>query len=272
VGGSSIFVPEYTTDNLNGDMPGDVSIQYIQNKKSPLIDLLVLDSCALDGLAKVQLPANVMLEDGSTQPTDGFYVYAKITGKPNNGTNCDPEVSICPSNIILYPNRVVDACNDPNNPDFGNLTQCPEDDPLVALGVLWYSTYIPDPATGDFVRFDPLTTSGKGKSIGQDITRLFIYVGFVVSPSIDTNGDGVIDLNDVPHDYTGDPAITEDDVAPWLREQAALYPSLVKEYTEADNMWMHDIADLVVTEQGLTNSGTKTLQVRFYPRSTTVFQ
>jgi len=290
VGGNSIFVPEYTTDDLNGSTtPGEVSIQYIQNKKASLIDLLVLDSCAIDdGLARVQLPDKVMLDTGLTQPTDGFWVYAKITGKPNNGKWCDPPTPDCPSKIILYPNQIIDACNDPGNSDFGNYTSCPED-PELALGVIWNNTYTVNPATGKFIRFDPATTSGKGKSMGQDITRLFTYVGWVVAEGVDIVEDGSITDADIPADAwniilaaSKDPNLYDDNplwgnsndlidtVNEWLLFQQDI--GMAWYFSEEDNTWMHDIADLVVTEQGLTNMGTKTLQVRFYPRSTTVFQ
>jgi hypothetical protein len=283
VGGNSIFVPEYTTDDLNGAVPGEVSIQYIQNKKASLIDLLVLDPCAIDdGLAKVQLPDKVMLDDGSTQPTDGFWVYAKITGKPNNGKYCDPPTPDCPSKIILYPNNIVAACNDPGNTDFGTYTSCPED-PELALGVIWNNTYIPDPATGDFVRFDPGTTTGQGKSMGKDITRLFVYVGWVVAEGVDVTGDGSITNDDIPAEalqiitdagmypstYDSDGSGTINTVEEWLLFQQDM--GMAWYFSEEENTWMHEIADLVVTEQGLTNMGTKTLEVRFYPRSTTVF-
>ena len=38
-----------------------------------------------------------------------------------------------------------------------------------------------------------------------------------------------------------------------------------------DCMWIFNIADLVVTEQGLVNDGTKLLQIRFYPVDTTEY-
>jgi hypothetical protein len=37
-------------------------------------------------------------------------------------------------------------------------------------------------------------------------------------------------------------------------------------------MWIFNIADLVVTEQGLVNDGTKLLQIRFYPKDRTTFE
>jgi hypothetical protein len=35
--------------------------------------------------------------------------------------------------------------------------------------------------------------------------------------------------------------------------------------------WIFNIADLVLTEQGFVNDGTKLFQIRFYPRATTEF-
>jgi hypothetical protein len=156
------------------------------------------------------------------------------------------------------------------------------------LGVIWNNTYIPDPATGEFIRFDPATTSGKGRSMGQDITRLFIYVGWVAAQGVDISEDGAITTDDIPADAWDlilaagkDPNVYDDDplwgnsndlidtVGEWLLFQQDM--GLAWYFSPEANTWMHEIADLVVTEQGLTNSGTKTLQVRFYPRSTTVF-
>lgn len=38
-----------------------------------------------------------------------------------------------------------------------------------------------------------------------------------------------------------------------------------------DNVWIFNIADVVVQEQTITNDGTKLLRVRFYPVATTEF-
>jgi len=134
-GGNSIFIDEY----------GPATIQYVTNKKSSVTELTVLDPCAVDGgTAKVQLPYEA----------DGFFVFGRILGKPNNG-NLEPV-----SSIILYPNSVVEACNDtdPANPDFPDYVECP-DDPLLALGVIvGDNIYEPDPATETYVRFDPAAT------------------------------------------------------------------------------------------------------------------
>jgi hypothetical protein len=242
-GGGSVFVPLY----------GDATIQYVSNKKSSVTELIALDPCAeaFDGdPIKVQLPSQ----------EQGYYVFARILGKPNNGSNGNA------SSILLYPNVVIQACNDdPLNPDpdFGNYTSC--DDALWALGLIVGSNVFV--ATEEqYVRFDPGATTGKGKSQATDITRLFTWSGWVCDASLDTNGNGVIDVGDVPEDQDGDLDIDETDLELWLNAMAEL--GLARFYTPT---WIFNIADLVVTEQPITNNGTKLLQIRFYPVATTVF-
>ena len=257
-GGHSVFILEY----------GESTIQYVSNKKASVTELTVLDPLAeaFDGdPAKVQLPSE----------QEGYYVFGRILAKPNNGQ--DDAVS----SIILYPNEVVEACNDtdPANPDFPDYTECP-DDPLLALGLIVGSNlYTAEPE--GYVRFDPEVTKGKGKSKATDITRLFTYTGWVVDARLDLNEDGVIGIDDVPlgdydgnlatdpnHDYNNDGVEDEADVEAWLTDMSLLDPPMAWYFAEE---WILNIADLVVTEQGLVNDGTKLLQVRFYPVDTTEF-
>ena len=257
-GGKSVFILEY----------GESTIQYVSNKKASVTELTVLDPLAeaFDGdPAKVMLPSE----------QQGYYVFGRILGKPNNGQ--DDAVS----SIILYPNEVVEACNDtdPANPDFPDYTECP-DDPLLALGlIVGPNLYIVDPETETYVRFDPEVTKGKGKSKATDITRLFTYTGWVVDARLDLNEDGVIGVDDIPEadydgdgtidrDYNQDGIVDEDDVEAWLTDMSLLDPPMAWYFAEE---WILNIADLVVTEQGLVNDGTKLLQVRFYPVNTTEF-
>jgi hypothetical protein len=259
-GGKSVFVSEY----------GSSTIQYVSNKKSSVTELTVLDPLAegFDGdPAEVQLP----------KEEQGFYVFARILGKSNNGLSGNE------SSIILYPNDVVQACNDPGNHDFGDLTECPED-PLMALGlIVGTNLYTAEPE--GYVRFDPQATRGKGKSKATDITRLFTYAGWVVDETLDFGGpegvpDGVIDEYDVPADaYSAIPETQpydsdgnlQIDVGEWLTYQSEQDPPMAWYFAPEDQMWIFNIADLVVTEQGLVNDGTKLLQIRFYPVATTDF-
>ncbi len=257
-GGKSVFILEY----------GHSTIQYVSNKKASLETLTVLDPLAeaFDGdPAKVQLP----------NEREGYYVFGRILGKPNNG-NLEPV-----SSIILYPNEVIVAFNDtdPVNPDFPGYIECP-DDPLLALGmIVGPNLYTAEPE--GYVRFDPGVTKGKGKSKATDITRLFTYTGWVVDARLDTNGpegvpDGVIDVYDIPvadygeaipgenRDYNNDGVENEADVEAWLTDN----PTMAWYF---DGEWILNIADLVITEQGLVNDGTKLLQVRFYPVDSTTF-
>jgi len=253
-GGGSIFVDEY----------GPATIQYVTNKKSSVVNLTVLDPCAVNnGTAIVQLPYEA----------DGYYVFGRILGKPNHGKSANA------SSVILYPNVVIQACNDTlnNTADFANLTSC--DDPLLALGfILQNQVYLAENET--YVRFDPLVTNGKGRSEATDITALFTYEGWVVHPDVDIDSDGQITAADVPADasntttYPGIELCNIEDTAnvtvkEWLCYQAGLTPPMAWYY---DGVWIFNIADLVVTEQGLVNDGTKLLQIRFYPKDGTTFE
>ena len=284
-GGGSVFVDEY----------GPATIQYVSNKKKSLTELMVLDPCAVNnGTAKVQLPYEA----------DGYYVFGRILGKPDHGKNCkDPT---CPSKVILYPNMVIQACNDTgyNTTAFGNLTACPPGDSLLALGLIVHNqVYVAENET--YVRFDPGVTKGKGKSKATNITALFTYEGWVVHPDLDignsTGGcsgnmtdpepDGQINDCDVPTDAWGiisgtgvDPNLYDDHplfgnnndlldtIEEWLAYNADLDPPMAWYFSEGDGMWIFNIADLVVTEQGLVNDGTKLLQIRFYPKDGTTFE
>jgi len=255
-GGGSIFVDQY----------GPATIQYVVNKKSSVGNLTVLDACAVDGgTAKVQLPYE----------SQGYFVFARILGKPNNGKSGNE------SSIILYPNVVKQACNDdPLNPDpnFGNYTSC--DDALWALGLIVGSNVYGATPQG-FVRFDPAATPGKGNSKGTDITPLFTYSGWVGNQtefdSLDIAAPfGELTDADVPGNLTPyEPDIWNYDVEPNgtidINEWLDFAADALGIGTYYHNEWIFNIADLVVTEQKIHNDGTKLLQIRFYPVDTTDF-
>ena len=210
--------------------------------------------------------------------------------------------------MILEPNIVVQACNDPTDPDY---TDC-----LWALGlIVGDNLYLADDEV--FLRFDPLATGGKGKSTAKDITPLFTYTGWVYwGEDPDTNNDGYLTEDDIPADWTttypgadldgdgilalcewvlyhpninGDGAVDladADSAETWmpcstivigngdteitLEEWQAFQVSLghAAYFTEE---WIFNIADLVVTQQGITNDGSKLLQIRFYPKNLTTY-
>ena len=104
---------------------------------------------------------------------------------------------------------MIQACNDSGlepadgGDPFGEYTDCDGD---LALGlIVGNNLYDAVPAEGKYVRFDPTSDGGRGKSKATDITRLFTYTGWIVSETLDANLDGIIDINDVPlGDYDGD--------------------------------------------------------------------
>ena len=250
-GGNSVFISEY----------GDSTITYVTNKKSSVTELIALDKCAeaFDGdPAKVQLPYE----------SEGFYVFAAVKARPNNGNNAEE------SSIILSPNLVRQACNDtdPVNPDFPTYTECPND-ALLALGLIVGNNVYESTDMG-FVRFENQDAKGKGKSTGTDITDLFKWTGWVFDASLDISGDGIIDANDVPLTYdlvenggNGSGYIDPAEYENWLDDQNAAELA-----TYYENEWILNIADLVVTDQTISNDGVKLLKLRFYPVATTLYE
>ena len=260
-GGGSVFILEY----------GNSTIQYVSNKKASAGNLTVLDKCAeaFDGdPAKVQLPYKIEV-DGSVIEAEGYWVYARILGKPQHGWSGNE------SSMIIYPNPVLQVCNttDPL------ATDCP-----LPLGLVT-SKGIYDYDAGDnvFVRFDePTDGKGKGKSKAKDITSLFEWSGWVGNATLlDLNQDGVLDDADVPGnatdiisiDYGLDPCGYDldgdcivDKIEEWLDFQVDIGNAWYYEHE-----WVFNLADLVIQDHDIKNDGTKLLQVRFYPRATTTF-
>jgi hypothetical protein len=250
-GGNSVFIREY----------GESTITYVTNRKSAGDDLIALDKCAepFDGTpAEIQLP----YED------QGYWVFATVKAKPNNSKNGGQ------SAVILSPNLIKEACNDtdPANPDFPAYTECPEDS-LLALGLIVGENVYEATDVG-LIRFDDQTTKGRGKSKAVDITDLFKWTGYVFDASLDANGDGVINSDDVPEEFdllgnggTGDGVIEEAEYDNWLSIQIAAGLAMYYE-----NEWILNIADLTVTDQTISNDGVKLLKLRFYPVSTTYYE
>lgn len=308
--GKSVFIAEYTSDY------DPAKISYISDKRTNgQYELQVTDPIAMpnpygdgDG-AEVKIPWHVMTDEGQEVNVSGYYVFARILGKPNNGKpkNGDPS----PSSMILYPNIVMGAENDSNS--------------TMPLGLITKRhTYVAAPE--GFVRFDSEVTKGKGKSKAKDITHLFTWSGWVCwgeDPDLDGDNDVdaddllLADLTNVPDidgdtvisveewilyhpDTNGDDAVNESDVTyaltlldvllddpaltNWINtnldtdtngtvtvEEWLQYQATLGHAQEFINEWIFNIADYVATEQQIDNDGTKLLQIRFYPIETTEY-
>ncbi len=234
-GGGSVFVPEY----------GQSEIDYVQNRRSAVSELTVLDPCgSFDGdPALVQLPAGE------------YQVYARILAKPQKSGE--------PREVVFYP-KLVEACNDTGDPSFGEEVDC-TDSFLLGTGVVT-SGGVFDLESQTLIR-----SSGKSKAV--NITELFQWSGYACDQVYDTNGNGEIDLGDLSTvdldgdgfadgDLDKDGDIDADDLAIYLATNCTQYTS----------EWVFNIADLVVYGWDYQNNGSKLVQVRFYPVSTTLFE
>jgi hypothetical protein len=262
--GNSIFIPEYTAPYK------PVTIECISNKNGGT-ELTVIDPYAMpstysesygggstgfayaDDLAQFILPYKIQTETGVVN-ANGYYVYGRILGKPNNSSITEGD----PSSIILTPDPVLSFdYTDPDGMEW-------------ALGLITRNGAYKATSAG-FERFDTSSTStskGKGKSVGQNITDLFIWTGWVCdAESLDLDGDGEIDEDDlVLYNAVNDPDYAT--VDEWLTAMAAEDPTLARYY---EDWWVFDIADIVAQSWGIENNGTKLLQIRFYPVATTTF-
>lgn len=191
----------------------------------------------------------------------GVLRICQDTGKPDNSATGGA------SSITLTPNPVPtisDYVEDPLN-----------EGQWVALGLVT--------ANGNFLRLIPGSSSGKGKSPGVDITGLFMWTGWVIYDlvALDSNIDGVVDINDVPlgdydlnvntpdnRDYNNSGIVDSADLDAWLLYMITLDST---DATYISNQWIFNIADIVEQDQSIVNDGAKLLQVRFYPVATTDF-
>lgn len=266
-GGGSVFVPEY----------GDSQINFVQNKKSSITDLTVHDNCGtFDGD-----PALVQLPKGEYQ------VYARILAKPRK----DDEQR----EVIFYP-KLVETCNDTLSAldtngdgviDLSDLSTMDLDGDGVLDGdingdgvidevdlALYYDFPDAVDCTDSFLLGTGVVTSdgvfdmdsqklirNKGRSKAVDVSDLFKWSGYACDQSVDTNGNGEIDLGDAV-DINGDGVVDEDELAAYLDTYC----------THHDNTWVFDIADLVVYGWDYRNNGSKLVQTRFYPMDTTTFE
>jgi hypothetical protein len=263
--GNSIFIPEYTAPYK------PITIECMSDKKGVGTNLEVIDPYAMpsewyggtptnyenaDDLAQFKLPYKIQTDDGVID-SNGYFVYGRILGKPNNGKDSQGGGE---SKIIVTPNPILQVDSDGAAFPLGMVTS--------------QGSYLVE--NQEFVRFDdsppPTNGKGKGKSVAKNITDMFMWTGWICDAVLDDNSDGVIDENDIPADAyitnpewdtdsSGDISLTE-----WLTAMA--YLGLARYY---EDWWVFDIAEMVTQSWGIENDGTKLLQIRFYPVSTTEF-
>jgi len=304
-----INVPEYTAQ----DPETANTISYVSGKKVKIDQLTVFDSCteSFD-----QSPAEVWLP----YEEQGYYVFARALGKPAKKDEGSRRIIL--ENLGL---EAYSLAQDVSNPD--DVTS--QFEQYMALGLITKTETYKMSSTGDMlIRFDPEPEGkGTGKTLGKNITDMFLWTGFVFDPILDLNADGVVNEMDVEYacwsayDYDSDGYITGSDleefgiydrlelaaiapcdydrngngeIDPWDGEfdpwydgiepdsefEAWLYDNMTAtvdgvtiilwEYYEEH--WVFDIADLVYQNQVVTNEGIKNLQIRFYPKATTIFE
>ncbi len=205
-----INIPEYTDE-----VSVPVTITYVSGKKVKIDELTVFDSCAgfdnpgqEDG-AEVWLPYEEL----------GYYVIARAHGKPAKG---DPNAPGYTPRRIIFQNAVDD------NPTaftlFGDVEN-PDQVPFVfPLGVITKDGAYKVMSTNELgeyllVRFDSEPAGkGRGKTMGKEITDMFLWSGTVFQPILDLNRDGSVDYEDVEYncwwmyDYDGDGVIEDSDL------------------------------------------------------------
>jgi hypothetical protein len=202
-----VNIPEY----------GEALITYVSGKKVNIPALTVFDSCAgFDGpedSAEIWIPYE----------PEGFYVYARALGKPGKG---DPlSDGYVPRSIIFE--------NTAESPSiyslFGEVTEPGDVEVMLPLGLITSNgdfLYDSSVEGGNLVRFDSQPNGkGRGKSMGKDITNMFMWTGCVYQPILDTNDDGVVDESDVPisWDIDGNGVIDETEFQTWLDDNTEGY-------------------------------------------------
>lgn len=300
-GGKSVFTPLYSNF-------GEETLQMFANKKSSSTNLEVKDKCT-EGFdndpAQVQIPTKMQTDEGLVDITEGFYVFARVHGTPNNNNNE-------PSSIALWPDPNIEACN-LNSTATGNESDCFDSNgdkqDFVELGWVdkngvYKCEELNSCDDQGLVRYDS-GTSGKGAKKAVDITPLFLWTGvgcidpdddgeITVHDFVDVDGSMTLNATDTldgfaitqthvddAHQYVIDnggvlglsnldiDSTDEFEALIIILGQDATFESCVFE----ENTWVFDVfgADLVIQNQTLTNDGVKNLQIRFYPNQTTTF-
>ncbi len=233
--GNSVFVPR---DGSN------VQILFESGRKGPkskpnTSTLEVTDWCTKpfdNDAAKVRIPKD----------PDGYAVYARVTGKPTEGS-----FSVFGRSLTLVETE----------DDDGNISD------LLLLGVVT--------ETGAFVGVEltPVTSvKGRGNNKGTDVTALFKFTGQVCYTS-DTDpacidGDCFGQFYCCPPDLASACEIVPPDTNPEIYCPTLLDGTwLATEFfcKEYEDEWIFNIADFVNVLFDVKNNDTYNIQLRFYP-------
>ena len=297
-GGNTIFTPLNSTEEAG--LTDDQTISMYVNKKTGLDHLVVRDHCTeeFDGSAgQVQLPD--IFENG-TQITQGMYVFARVLGGPDKGSDGD-------SNIILIPNPNVEACNLNGTSGEEDASDCFDTNgnkkEFVELGyVTKKGAYVGDPDKNGTKLYryttdgeEPAKGQGKGAKKAVDITGLFMWSGIACEDGLvqdgqltiadfDANMNGTIDAGefgisqDQINEAEGDTVGSDlDGHINSIDELNSLIEILARDETAGcivvEPTWVFNIldADLVIQNHTLVNDGVSNLQIRFYPQETTLY-
>lgn len=153
-------------------MSSNSTIEYVSNKKSKVTDLYVIDSlneCFDEDPARVFLPYKINIGDESTPnivDAGGYYIFGRILGSPNKGSEGT-------SRIIIWPSFIVQTCNmtaGSDETEFGELRDCLDAGADLELGLITSSGNLYGATEQYFVRFsDPEPVRAKGKTQGVPI-------------------------------------------------------------------------------------------------------
>jgi len=196
-----INIPEYTSE----DPDTDNTISYVSGKKVKIDALTVFDSCteSFD-----TTPAEVWLP----YEEQGFFVFARALGKPPKKDETARRIIL--ENIGLEAYSLGEDVSDPD--DVYNQFEMD-----MALGLITKNATYKMSNSGEntMIRFDSEPEGkGKGKTLGKNITDMFLWTGFAFDPSLDLNEDTVVDELDVEYacwsgyDADGDGVITDTDL------------------------------------------------------------
>jgi hypothetical protein len=202
-----VNIPEY----------GTAPITYVSGRKVNIPALTVFDSCAgfdgPDDSAEIWIPYE----------PEGYYVYARALGKP---AKRDPLSDGYVPRSIIFQN----AAESPSIYSlFGEVTGPGDVEVMLPLGLITSNgdfLYDSSDEGGNLVRFDSQPDGkGRGKSMGKDITNMFMWTGCVYQPILDTNGDGAVNELDVPisYDTNLDGSIDETEFQTWLNDNTEGY-------------------------------------------------